>query len=430
MKTFRRLSKLTAWIIPSKRYRSLYKDFLSSIDLKNDINKTQKNYKNVIFKLRDKIKTEKIKVIFLIRENQKWTYQSLYELLEKSDIFEPLVLVSLLDIVRRGKDKTRNHIEEDYNFFKSKGINVDYAYKDGKYIDLKKFTPDIVFYDQPWELPKTHSPVYVSQFALTFYSSYSYELVDCPDDYTATFHRFMFKFFVEHKLNMQRYASYNSENIKNCAVVGYPKLDEYFKEKQECNLWKEQNKLKVIYAPHHSVDKNGLKLSTFTENGKFILELAKKHPETTWIFKPHPRLKYALLRNKIMSESEIEEYFNEWAKIGTVYEKGSYIDLFRTSDIMITDGCSFLGEYLPSGKPLIRLINKNSIKLNDLGKMIVEGYYSSNNNSQIEELFSDLLINKNDYKKEHRKELISEILNNKSCKEIYESIINSIGEQI
>lgn len=278
MKLFRKISKLSAWLILSKKYRSLYKDYMASLDLKDEVEQVHKNYEKVIEKIKDKSKTQKIKVVFLIRENQKWTYQSLYEKFEKSDKFEPLVLVSILTIVARGKDNTRNNLEENYNFFKSRGINVDYAYKDGEFINLEKFNPDIVFYDQEWCLPEIHQPFYVSNFALTYYCSYSYELVDCPDDYTLLFHRFLHKFFVEDELNIKRYGEYNKDNVKNCLAVGYPKLDEYFKDKKECNIWKNKEKLKVIYAPHHSLDSNGLKLSTFHKNGKFILSLAKKTP--------------------------------------------------------------------------------------------------------------------------------------------------------
>lgn len=423
MKLFSQISKLTAWMIPSKKNRFLYKDYLYLLDSKKEIENTHKNYEKVLARLRSK--KGKLKVVFLIRENQKWTYQSLYEQFEKSDRFEPLVLVSILTLAAKGKDKTRNNLEANYDFFKSRGMNVDYAYKNGEYIDLKIFNPDIVFYDQPWDLPAIHEPKYVSKFALTCYCSYSYEIFDCAEDYTTEFHRFLYKFFVEDESNIKRYGSYNKENAKNCVSAGYPKLDEYFKQKTECEIWKDKTKLKIIYAPHHSLEKNGLKLSTFDKNGKFILELAKKHPETTWVFKPHPRFKYALLRTKIMSEEEINAYYNEWAEIGTIYEEGDYIDLFRTSDLMITDGCSFLAEYLPTEKPLIRPINRHGIKLNSFGEMLTKGFYFTNSNSEIERLFEELLINKRDSRLNKRKEAISYILNQqkRSCEKICDYIL-------
>lgn len=424
MKLFKLLYKMTSWILPSKRQRISYKAICTYLDLKDKINNAQENYKKVLKRLKDT--NDKIKVVFLVRENQKWSYQSLYEKLEHSDKFTPLVVVSILELARKGKDKTRNNIEETYNFFKSRGMNVDYAYKNGEYADLKEFKPDIVFYDQPWDLPEIHHPKYVSEFALTCYTSYGCDLVDCPEDYTSIFHRFMYKFFVEHELNVKRFYSYNKENIKNCVVVRYPKFEEYYEDNEKCDIWKDNDKFKIIYAPHHSLDKKGLRLSTFKQNGRFILELAQKHPETTWVFKPHPRLKYALLRTKTMTEDEIKNYFDEWARIGAVYEDGNYINLFKTSDLMITDGCTFLAEYLPSEKPLIRLVNKKGVQLNALGKKLSKGFYCTYKNSELKKLLECLVVNKEDEKQSIRKEIAKEILNYKKGETIYKYLSKMI----
>lgn len=382
----------------------LFKNIINFLNAK----KCEKNYIKKLSDIRNR-SNRPIKVCFLIRENQKWSYQSLYEALEKSDEFEPIVLISLLWLSHIGKDKTRNNLEENYNFFKNKGIKVDYAYKDGKYINLKEFSPDIVFYDQPWDLPKIHTPVIVSEFALTCYVPYGVPILDFKQDYTKEFHKLLYKFFIANKFDLERFENYSKDNSKNCVYFGFSKLDEYFKN-NECNKWKDENKTKIIYAPHHSFDKKGLCIATFKENGNFILENAKKHPETTWIFKPHPRFKYSLLRNKIMTLQEIEDYYSKWQEIGSIYEKGDYFDIFKTSDLLITDCCSFLGEYIPANKPIIRLIGNQKVNFNKFGKMIINSCYEASNNSEIEKYFDILLKDKNDYKASLRKEIIKELV--------------------
>ena len=426
MKFFGTISKLTSWIIPSKQCRILYKDFLISLDLKKDFVLVHENYERKLKNLQNK--TDKIKVAFLIRENQKWTYQSLYEKLEKSEKFEPIILVSILELVSKGKDKIRNNLEKNYNFFKSKGMNVDYAYKDGSFVDLKKFNIDMLFYDQPWDLPNLHKPHNVSEFALTFYASYSYELIDNRQHYMSDFHKFLYKFFVDNELNLNRYESYMKGNSDNCIVTGYIKLDEYLKPSQECKIWKDKDKFKIIYAPHHSFEKKGIHFATFDKNGKFILELAKKHPETTWVFKPHPRFKYALVRNNIMTENEAEEYFEEWNKIGTVYDCGNYINLFQTSDLMITDSISFLAEYILSGHPIIRLLSSNHAKMNQIGDKINNVCYATRDNNELYKNFNNI-INRIDEKAEDRTKLISTIYNkNESVYDkIYGCLLSFIG---
>ena len=382
----------------------------------------QKKYNNIVKKLKQK---EKIKVIFLVRENQKWTYQSLYEEFDKSERFEPLVLVSLLTLAATGKDKTRNNLKENFNFFKKLGDRVDYAYKDGKYIDLKEFKPDIVFYDQSWDLPDIHMPYKVSDYALTCYSPYGFELLDCKDDYTQLFHKTLYRFYTCNQYNLERYESYKKGNSNNCRVAFNQKLDAYFKKTEFSDIWKNPDKFKIIYAPHHSLDKNGFKLSTFLQNGRFILELAKNHPETTWIFKPHPRFHYALLRNNIMSEEEIREYYDQWKTIGAVFEQGDYFDIFMTSDLMITDGCAFLAEYLPCDKPIVRLVNSSqSAEFNKFGKDVLNCCYEVHNNSELEPIINQLYINKQDTKKAEREAIIPQIIDfdNKSSVKIYNQL--------
>lgn len=282
-------------------------------------------------------------------------------------------------------------------------MNVEYSYKNGQYIPLEKFEPDIVFYEQPYGLSKIYEPEYVADFALTAYVLYFlnsvYNKTPC-----FTFHQNLWKFFIDNNLNLESYEKYNKNVIKNSIATGYPKLDVYFENKDidEKKYWKNPNKKKIVYAPHHSFEKNGLNFATFQYNGKYILEWAKQQPETTWVFKPHPRFKHAVIANNIMNEDEINNYYDEWAKIGNVYTQGDYFDIFKSSDLMITDCVSFLGEYLPSEKPLIRLINKNSTPLNLLGRNIVDGYYCVENSEQLDKILYELLIKNNDYKKYDR----------------------------
>lgn len=355
---------------------------------------------------------KKIKIVFLVRENQKWSYQSIYESLESDPRFETIVLVSLLKLSHDGKDKTRNNLEENYKFFKSKGINVDYAYQNGDYIDLKLFSPDIVFYDQPWDLPQIHEPDYVSNFALTCYVPYGFGVLDFKKDYTEKFHKLLYKMFVEHEETKKRYIKYNRNNGNNCVISGQPKLDTYFEpeSRNPQEIWKDSSKFKIIYAPHHSLDKNGLNYATFKNNGKFILELAQRHPETTWVFKPHPRFKYALLRNNIMTEEEIEQYYEKWQNIGKICTDGNYFDIFKSSDILLTDCCSFLAEYSPTGKPIVQIKNhsKPKIEFNTIGKRILDGCYVIEENSEIERAIEQLITG-DDSKQNIRKRVCNEI---------------------
>lgn len=388
------------------------------------------NYRNKLKKIKKYPEDKKIRVLFYVTENQKWGYQSLYEVLSGDDKFEVFVVVGILTDVHKGKDFTRKNLEENYQFFKSRNMNVEYGYKENQYVDLKEFEPDIVFYEQPWGLPKKHSPYNVSKYALTYSSPYSFQIFDYKDDYKQNFHRHLYKYLVTSDINISRFEGYQKGSSKNCLNINYLKLDNYFDNASALNTnWKDPQKIKIIYAPHHSFSNDSMNMATFRENGKLILDCAKSQSETTWIFKPHPQFKYALISNNIMSEKEIEEYYNEWSQIGVIYTQGDYFDIFKTSDLMITDCCSFLGEYFLTKKPIIRPVKRGSTPLNKLGQEIVKGYYETYDNEELLDTILRLLNNENDYKKAIREQIIESqsCFGERGSLKVYESIKNLIA---
>ena len=140
-------------------------------------------YKKRINTLSKEIKKRKIRVLFYNDTPAKWGYQSLYDLMAESEFFEPIIVVGVIITVHQGLDNTRSSIEDNYNFFKSRGMNVEYGYKNKEYIDFKEFKPDIVFYEQPWGLPEFNKPRYVMKYALTCYAPYTINSINYSGSY-------------------------------------------------------------------------------------------------------------------------------------------------------------------------------------------------------------------------------------------------------
>ena len=66
------------------------------------------DYKFVLEKIKEKHKNkEKIRVAFLVSENEKWNAEELYNLLAKSEQFEPIILVTLLSYVQWGRQNKK-----------------------------------------------------------------------------------------------------------------------------------------------------------------------------------------------------------------------------------------------------------------------------------------------------------------------------------
>lgn len=371
------------------------------------------HYNRVLKNIQNK---SKLKVIFLCMECSKWGADILYQMLERHPMFEPLVVLIPAYTVHKGKDLTKKSLEYNFDFFKNKDIKVELAYNTikQKYISLDKFEPDIVFYEQQYDLPPKYSLDKISKSSLCMYFPYGYENLDFRNNYTDNFHKHLFAYFVECQENLERYEHYKKGNSKNCIITGYPKLDYFVYHKKHSY----DNKLKVIYAPHHSFKKQSLRFGTFRENGEFILNWAKKHSEIEWIYKPHPRLKIELLDNKIMTQKQIERYWKQWQEIGEIHESGDYLKLFDSSSCLVTDSISFLVEYLPTQKPIIQLYNKQHYPYNSIGEEISKILYKSTTNEMLNDLLNEVVLSRNDYMKEKRIELISSLFDfNQSASE-------------
>lgn len=385
----------------------------------------QRKYQNVLKKLKKK---SQINVVFLCSEISKWNYQSLYDRFEQSSFVNPIVIVFPLVSVHNCLDNTRSSLQETFDFFHKRNMKVDYGYKNNKYINLKQYNPDIIFYEQHYDLPIQFSIKTVSDYSLCFYAPYGYEILDFKENYLPFFHKRLFKYFVEVPEQITRYEKYKTHNSLNCIVTGNIKMDEYSNDIQDYK----SDKIRIIYAPHHSLDEEGLQFSTFDWSYKLILELAKKYQDITiWTYKPHPRLKYAVLYNNIMNEQEYDNYCKEWENIGSVDTQGNYFQLFYNSDCMITDSISFLAEYLPSKKPIIQIVNPRHFAYNKIGKQIEEVLYKAYNPNDIQQIFDDVVLQKNDILFEKR-QLVSEYIYNKNknaSEIIYEYIINLLGKK-
>ena len=418
---------LTQWLFPTTKDKNKFKKLCTSIDSRKSIYKTQKNYIKLLEKL--KHKKEKITVLFLVSELSKWKAQSLYDLMSKSKCFKPVVAVTPLVKAAKGYDQTRSNISDIYNYFLHKGMNVVYAYKNGKYIDLKTFSPDIIFYEQPWGIDNQQDASKTSKYALLYYIPYyinSYNVI--PIDYNKIFHKYMYKHYVLNGEWENIYKKLSKRN--NILGLGHPILDKFYLKQDHLN---ETNKNYVIYAPHYSFkhpnNTNPVMYGTFDWNGYQILEYAQKHPEINWVYKPHPQLKYTMLETGMLPDT-IDDYWNEWRKVGIVCEDSSYMDLFLDSKALITDCGSFLTEYFCTQKPLIHLISDDClIEPNVIAKRNFDTFYKVHNLEEMYETFDQVLIKNEDPLKEKRLKVLEDsgLLNNYAAKNIMEDILKDIS---
>lgn len=415
---YKYLAFLISWIFPTKNDRERFRFFCKDLDARKNSEIIRSNYKLLLTKLQNDIQTRKLKVVFLNSENSKWGYQTLYEEFSKNPHFDPQVLITVQKVLLKKKYKFcdwETHAKNNFDFFQRKNMNVDYAFdfKKNAFKQLNEFHPDIIFYEQPWNIPDEHALINTSKYALSFYCSYGSCITRGINEYAEVFFKDVYTYFLDNPNIKDMLIDHGCSN-NSLTVCGQLKLDAYLKPVDEAHIvWKTKNKKRVIWAPHHSFyPKSALKFGTFNWNYQFIYDFAKNHPEIEFIIKPHPELKRQIIRNKLMNPDEMNEYFSNWEKLPNVqiYEMGNYFDMFRTSDLLITDCNSFLYEYLPTKKPVIQLVSKNSVGHNAFGEKIISGYYKARNVEELESILDTVLIHSQDPLLSVREKIIAQDL--------------------
>ena len=429
------------------------KEFFYNLKVKQNLKYIAKNQKRVLKKLKNKTP---LNVVFYVYDESKWKSQSVYDLMEKDERFNPLIVVTKNCAVEGNANyQTKEDVKRCYEFFKNKGMRVEYGYlisdtphpnpphkgreqycpypdtpqkaknqstgnKDSGFVPFETFTPDIIIYSHPWYVYKTQGPVMCSKFALTFYIPYFIPASEQWHEYGLRFHQYLFRHYVPTDLVKDFYSKNMPNKGKSLKTVGHPILDYYTSNQQK-------EKKYIIYAPHWTVCGDNLRFGTFGWNGQEILNFAKSHSELNWVFRPHPLMYKFIITSGFMKQDEVDKYYDEWKNIGIFSEGGDYTNLFNESYGMITDCGSFLTEYFVTGNPVIHLIS-DKFKPNPAIKAIDKTYYTANNIEDLYNHLENVILNKNDYKKQERTELLTKLNLNKdsSAKRIIDDILGII----
>ncbi|MGO4972132.1 hypothetical protein ACTQ56_09085 [[Clostridium] aminophilum] len=135
------------------------------------------------------------------------------------------------------------------------------------------------------------------------------------------------------------------------------------------------------------------------------------------------------------SYEEYDRYFAAWNELpnARAIDESRYIDYFLTSDAMILDSSSFIGEYLYVQKPVLYLTRPEQ-GFTDLGEAVVNTYYRAPgwDLMEIERFITDVVLEGKDPLKNEREKVFEEYLdyyrlNGKLSHEIiFDDIVSSM----
>lgn len=364
-------------------------------------------------------KQDKCRVVFFLQTPSIWKYDALYRKLEKSECFEPLVVISPYNVhLIYDKQECFKVMRETEKFAQEKGLKYTCAYdwEKRKWKDIKKmYHPDIIFFTKPYKdtLPGYH--IYNFLDGLTLYISYGINcLKNFHNNYELPFHSLLWKYLLETEFQKQYAEEYEKSKGDNVEIIGTLVLEDLMRpDYQPIDVWKPQEvkKKRIIWAPHHTVDYL-FNFSNFLIYCEDMLRLAEKYKEEVqFAFKPHPVLKFKLIN--LWGIEKTEDYYNRWENLANgQIEEGDYIDLFKTSNAMIHDCGSFTAEYLYTQKPVLFQIRDEKVKdeFNSFGKLCFENHYHAYSIEETEAFIRDVVIADNDPKKEDREQFYKNYL--------------------
>lgn len=356
-------------------------------------------------------KDGRVKVVFLVISKSIWKLDVLYKKLASSKVFEPLICI--VPNIKKNSTEMWEEIRQCVVFFNEKNYEVfcPYDFANSRWIELGEIDTDIVFFTFPHRntRPEYYDLAYFN--FLSCYAGYGANVAAIRDglQFNQVFHNAQWINFSNSRFVSEAYVKYSASKGINVLYAGDLTCESILFSQKESNYnaWRDNNKKRVIYAPHHSIEENEIykyRLSTFLEFAESIKKIAEKYKdEVDWAFKPHPWLKDKLYAHPDWGREKTDEYYSFWENSSfTQFENADYVELFRKSNTMIHDSASFLYEYLSLKKPVLYLSSDlTEGSLNKLGIDALECCYIANKVNQIEEYVLSLIRGKVEIKAKH-----------------------------
>lgn len=399
------------------------------IEYKGDDIVSRLNYKRKIAEIVER-KDKPIRVMFLVFDYNQWFLSKLYFSMRADNDFKVLPIV----VLPNGLKSENLATEETIKYFNSQGIEcVEGIESDtGEAVIIKALKPDLIIYQQPPFLKSDYTPTKLSEIALTCFVEPSFET-------RKTEH---FNGFIKDRLNntWQTYSAnqYSLKPFKNVTVAGFTMYEKYGQETNQSfeNLWNTPSSVennRIVYVPSFILN-DTFNSTKFKEQQSFMYDYISTHPQYSFVVIPDMKYKQQCLDNKIMTEEEYNNYFIKLNALPNVnLSEYSYaIDVFKTSNVLVTDSLTTAVNYFPTGKPIIFINNKHkNTTFNGIGEKIFKTFYKLSSKDAIDIVLEDLLLAQNDYNLKQRFAILgkySEYFNTNATDYIIEDLKNKLGK--
>jgi hypothetical protein len=325
-----------------------------------------------------------VRCVFIIHSMDMWeALAPIYDAMADDDRFDAIVVSTHYSALGRGEMKGEIVVHDALERLNIPHVRLDVA-PNATFDILLNLSPDVVFRQQQWDSPL---PIGLQTQNISFSRicvvPYGMGLLAKPDakdasddayylNYDQAYHRAAWKVFCETEITRSLYRSFAHSDPEKFILSGYPKHDKLLESKGK-GVWPiaepDGRTFRVIWAPHYSQADSGAGFGVFNLIFQDMLMWAKTQKDIQFVFKPHPGLAHVAIENVAFGKA-YKAFQQQWSSYSNcTIVTGPYGELFDASDLMMTDGVSFLTEYPLFEKPLVFFDSGVHHPFNELGRM-------------------------------------------------------------
>jgi CDP-Glycerol:Poly(glycerophosphate) glycerophosphotransferase len=287
-------------------------------------------------------------------------------------------------------------------FLKNNQIDAIEGYNktNKQWLDLQDISPDYVFFQTPydWQFPLLYTSEYISLFSRICYVPYFGILLYKGEvekiTHPPSFFRNVNIAFVSNASEREDLLSKFPDILssKQVVVAGSPMLDYALGAvTAKGYAWKRNNKSnvkRILWTPRWRTSEGNCHFFDYKD---YLLELANMRDDIDILFRPHPLCLPNFLATGEFPKEKQDEMFERVARMPNagIDQSGDYQDTFLSSDILVSDMSSMLGEYFVTGKPIVYTHRVDSF--NEFGAKLAKGFYWVRNQTELDEILQQLM---------------------------------------
>ena len=337
---------------------------------------------------------KQVRCVFLVHAIESWdALRGVYLAMIKDERFLPIVIS-----INRHFPGDLGYCHEEITSRELDNLGIPHGRlgmsdQDTAYAILKELAPDVIFRQSQWEIDvppafRTEqldfARICVVPYGMSITAKFSKGeiLTKQASDkhYNQIYHQRAWRVFCETELTRSLFLEHHQTDTHKFILSGYPKLFQLLKSRDDIDKWpikRSSRNYRVIWAPHHSITPDWLGFGVFHHIYKDFLSWASATPSIDFVLKPHPALVASLISKGMVSEPALNEFLSNWKNLPNCrIEEAGYDSLFASSDMMVTDGISFLVEYPIFEKPLVFFDSGQHSPLNPIGQLAKEASHT------------------------------------------------------